>query len=335
METVTNSVKKSGRNGYRSELIVFDHLRPFIVRFVFNYNSECTKKAYTSDLLDFFKWFGKRADSSPSMIHPKEVLEIHGIAWKSLLLQKYSQRSVNRKLAVLSAFFSFLEMEKIIDSNPMRRVRRLPNPKEYSTRDLSDQEILNGIAKVIETKNIVHIMIIYLFIYTGLRCSEVLSLTFGDIISIDGENFFKITTKGAKERIVFINHSLNEKIIDFNKYILACSRAELNFDIHSVFLVQNKNHFVFYREGYLEHKFLTKRSSIKTVYSVLEKYFGSGVRPHMLRSTVIGHLIDKGSPIHTIASFVGHTDIKTTNSYYQRRISLKKNAGREIDWGHH
>jgi integrase/recombinase XerD len=324
-----------GKDNFRSHLVRYDSMRPYLVRFIYNYHSEGTKKAYRSDLLDFLKWFSRRADSEPSKIKPSDVEEIHIIAWKNILLQKYSKRSINRKLAALSAFFRFLETDRAVISSPVNRVKRLPNPKEFSTRDLSDLEVKTGIENVLNSRNIRHIIVVYIFVYTGLRCSEAMSLTFNNIVNIDGENYFKVITKGSKERLIFINANLYEKIIDYRDYINASlikkGAVDLSF-VDDTYLIQSRVNLNFSKEIKENLKNLLKRCSITTVYLILEKYFGKGARPHQFRSTVIGHLIDKGISLNIIADFCGHADIKTTSAYYQRRISFKKNAGREIDW---
>ena len=331
---VTNPIiqRDSAEKKFKSEIIRFSKLRAYIVRFIYNYNSPCTRRTYSEDILSFLNYFERRSDYPPQEICFSSVEEIHVMAWKNNLMTKISNRSVNRKLSTLSSFFRFLIFEKVISSNPVSRIRRFPQPKEFSTKDFSDEQTRSGILKADESRNIRHIIVVYLLVYTGLRSAEVLSLRCGDIVEIEGEKYLKVTTKGSKERLIFINKNLLNKIEDFGDYINSVRNSNgLSFlDIDSVKLVQSRESL----------KMVTGTSSgeiivsptEKTLYKILTKYFNSS-SPHRHRSTVIGHLIDRGVDMNAVASFCGHSDIKTTSKYYQRKVSLKKNAAREIDWG--
>ena len=144
-----------------------------------------------------------------------------------------------------------------------------------------------------EITNPVYRMALTLIYACGLRISEAIRLTVGDI---DGKRQLLrvVNGKGGKDRYVHLaNHPL-ELLRDY------CRRH----GIHSGFLFPHKSRHI--GADNLERAFK-------------EALRGSGVTkvatPHTLRHSFATHLLEKGEDIRVIKDLLGHSSIKTTVIY--------------------
>ena len=140
---------------------------------------------------------------------------------------------------------------------------------------------------------------------TGLRISELLSLTLNDIDTINAT--VRCIGKGNKERIVPINDYIIESL---NIYLSV--RGILLKDKNTKELFLNKNGDKLDRKGF--NKILDKL--------LLEKGINKKVTPHTLRHSFATHLLEYGADLRVIQELLGHSDISTTTIY--THISNKK-----------
>ena len=133
---------------------------------------------------------------------------------------------------------------------------------------------------------------------TGLRISELLSLTLNDIDTINAT--VRCVGKGDKERIVPINDYIIESLNDYLKV-----RSELlkNKNTKELFLNKDGNNLT--RKGFF--KLLKKM--------LLEKGLNPNVSPHTLRHSFATHLLEYGADLRVIQEMLGHSDISTTRIY--------------------
>lgn len=140
---------------------------------------------------------------------------------------------------------------------------------------------------------------------TGLRVSELISLTLNDIDIINCT--LRCMGKGSKERIV----PINEYIIEYlEKYLDERPKLEKNAKYREVFL---NNH----------GKPITRQGFFKILKKILrEKGLNTNVSPHTLRHSFATHLLENGADLRLIQEMLGHSDISTTKIY--THISNKK-----------
>lgn len=69
------------------------------------------------------------------------------------------------------------------------------------------------------------------------------------------------------------------------------------------------------------------------VQRLVEKRAGDGTKPHDLRRTFVGLLLDAGVDISTVAELAGHAQVQTTARYDRRGEDRKKDAIKKIDIG--
>ncbi|MEM2909331.1 MAG: tyrosine-type recombinase/integrase [Candidatus Bilamarchaeaceae archaeon] len=153
---------------------------------------------------------------------------------------------------------------------------------------LSKEEI----NKMIEaTNNLKHKLVIMFLYYAGLRLDEVRNLKWEDI-DFDREIIHLKTTKGDKERIVF----LHKKLIDMLKMYGTKEEGLI---------------FVSQREGKYNKR------TIQQIVKSASKRAGikKNITPHMLRRSFATHLLESGADIRYIHQLLGHKDLKTTQIY--------------------
>jgi integrase/recombinase XerD len=130
-----------------------------------------------------------------------------------------------------------------------------------------------------------------LALYSGLRLSELISLTFNDLIP--GELVLHIRdSKGGKSRWVSIDLATAQLI---RGYMVACNCPERGEDIFT----------------------MSGRTYQRMVQDIAEraKIDRIKVTPHVLRHTNITMLLDAGMPIEKVMLHAGHEDIRTTMLY--------------------
>jgi integrase len=94
--------------------------------------------------------------------------------------EKMSGPTTNRYLAALSAVFTWAVDEQIVDSNPVRQVRR-PKEAGIRVRFLSDEELPRLIAACENSHHPDLLLAVVLALTTGLRQSELLGLTWEQV----------------------------------------------------------------------------------------------------------------------------------------------------------
>lgn len=133
---------------------------------------------------------------------------------------------------------------------------------------------------------------------TGLRISELLSLTLNDIDIINCT--VRCMGKGRKERII----PINDYIIEYLKlYLRQRPKLEKKGKYQELFL---NNH----------GKPITRQGFYKILKGILlVKGLNPEVSPHTLRHSFATHLLENGADLRIIQEMLGHSDISTTKIY--------------------
>ncbi|MDO8661934.1 MAG: tyrosine recombinase XerC [Candidatus Omnitrophota bacterium] len=245
---------------------------------------------YKLDLQDFNKFCGR--------------IDLEKIDY--LLLRKYlavlkeknlGNRSVGRHLSSLRSFFRFLSRESLIKANP---ILMLSSPKldKHLPSFMTEEET----AKLIESAfprdekdelGLRDRAILETFYSSGLRISELVSLSLDDVDSIAG--IVKVLGKGRKERVVPIGEVALAAI---RKYVDKRKKQ-------SSALFLNKN---------------GKRIGTRGVRDIVGKYLKNagiqrGVSPHTFRHSFATHLLNRGADLRTVQELLGHANLSTTQIY--------------------
>ena len=259
-----------------------------------NYSSY-TIDNYNMDLEDFFGFLDKY-----------KITEIKKVDYKILRKylsymdeQKYSNKTISRKLSSLRTFFKFLIKREYIDNNPMTLIS---NPKEEKTlpKYLNYGEIerilqIPNQETVLGLRNACMLELLY---STGIRVSELVSIKLDDIDFYNKK--IKILGKGNKERFVLLGQQCEELL---KKYIKE-SRSILN---------KERNEYLFLNN-------LGKTISVRGVESVIlkiehEACLKFSISPHVFRHTFATHMLDNGADLNSVKELLGHENLNTTAIY--------------------
>lgn len=271
-----------------------------------NLNSK-TIKSYSIDLQQFYTYI----TTKNVVWYEKKSIE----RYIETLHNKYKPKSVKRKIASLKAFFHYLELEEIIDPNPFHKIQLkykepfvLPKTIPINTIEIiisfaySEQE--NCKTKYSKQCALRNTLILELLFATGMRISELCSLTF-DNVNLE-DYVIKIYGKGSKERLIQICNENVQKLL--NTYLSS---------------IKNQSS----EKKYLFINRLGNRLSEQSVRNMISDYANrSGISlhitPHMFRHSFATLLLEEDVDIRYIQQMLGHSSITTTQIY--THISLNK-----------
>ena len=211
-------------------------------------------------------------------------------------------RSQARLLSGLKAFYKYLLIEDVMDTDPTdllegpRLKRKIPEVLNYDEMmrllaaiDLSEQQ---------GTRNRAMLEILYA---CGLRVSELTDLKISNLYLEIG--FIKVIGKNNKERIVPIGA---DAIKHIRLYMESVRRVQNN--IHP----DDENIIFLNRRG-------RKLSRVMVFLIVKKAAKDAGIRkkvsPHTFRHSFATHLIEGGADLKAVQDMLGHESITTTEIY--------------------
>ena len=228
----------------------------------------------------------------------------------SLVSDKISNGTINRKISSLNSYYKFLLKTGQIKINPLNEHKAL---KTKSTIQLpfSENEILNVLNPHNFDKSFEGFrdyLIIDLLYTTGIRRQELVDLKINNI-DIPNKRI-KVLGKRNKERYIPLIDSTIKLI---NKYI------ELRDQLNNI---KTKDAFFLTSKG--------KKIYDNLVYRITKKYFSSfssklKKSPHILRHSFATHLLNNGADLNSVKDLLGHTSLAATQVYTNRSIEeIKK-----------
>lgn len=269
-------------------------------------SSKHTHVAYANDLAQF-EFFLKSFEQEIQLATHIDIRN-----WiVSMMEQKISARSINRKVSALKSFYKFLLRRGEIKKTPLAKVqtpktvKRLPAFVEQTGTD----RLLNDIDFPDNYEGMLAKMVIELLYGTGMRRSELIHLKESDVDSYNSQ--LKVLGKRNKERIIPIHSELRSAI--------------------KVFLEQKKKlKEATADEIYLLTDMKGNKLSERFVYSTVKKYLNlvttvEKKSPHTLRHTYATHLLNNGADINAVKELLGHSSLAATQVYTHNTIDKLKN----------
>ncbi len=199
--------------------------------------------------------------------------------------KRRSPATVNYHLSILSKIFSLATDAELIESNPCFRVKKL-KLNNQRVRVLSGEEetrLLSALGDNESVKNIVTVAL-----HTGMRRGEIFNLKWFDVDFTRG--LIQIQkSKTNRKRIVPINKTVKSMLENLKR----------------------KSEYVF-----PSPKTGGKLTEIKRSFGRAVKTAGiSDFRFHDLRHTAASRMADAGADAFTLATILGHSDIRMTARY--------------------
>lgn len=236
-----------------------------------------------------------------------------------LYKQNFKAKTIKRKIAVLKAFFTYLEFEEILLVSPFRKIKiHIKEPKTLpKIVELQEiRKILNFLYRQkikFQNKNLYQfkalvrdIVIIEILFTTGIRVSEASNIIKNDINIQTG--IIKIKGKGNKERIIQICDKEVKKIL--KEYI---SIFKIQIEKSDFFLINRLGNKI-------------SEQSIRLMIKKYQKQVGlnKNITPHMFRHSFATLLLEEGVDIRYIQHMLGHSSISTTQIYTQVNLKQQK-----------
>ena len=229
----------------------------------------------------------------------------------ALLNEKFTPRSINRKMTTLKSFYRYMFLRARIKKNPCLRLQSLKQEKRLPSF-VQEKEIARALENENETKespfiSIRNKVLIELLYGTGMRRGELCALKDEDLRL--KEATLRIQGKGNKERHV----PLPEKLQNGLKTYLSLRKAQFKQEHFEALLLTEKGNPVYPMLVY------------RIVKNFLQQY--SCVQhksPHVLRHSYATHLLNRGAPLRAIKDLLGHSSLASTQIYTHSNIEKLK-----------
>ncbi|MDR0420451.1 MAG: site-specific tyrosine recombinase XerD [Prevotellaceae bacterium] len=266
-----------------------------------------TIDAYISDVKKLMQFAEKKSN-----LNINDIKEYHIHEFLAELYDNHlDSRTQQRILSGIKSFFSFLELENKLRSNPVELIE-LPKAERKLPDFLTVDEIDRIISSIDLSEQLGHrnAAIIEILYSCGLRVSEVIDLKISNLNFTD--EFIHVIGKGNKERLVPISA---KAIKALNLYI---------DQRNSMFIQRHAEDIIFLnRSG--------KKLTRVAVFGIIKKYARkAGIRknisPHTIRHSFATHLIENGANIRAVQQMLGHQSILTTEIYTHLDQTFIRNA---------
>jgi integrase/recombinase XerC len=266
------------------------------LRYERNY-SAYTVSSYAKDLEQFEAFVEEKEEGSfePDVVDSDLVRN-----WiVSLLDNKISPASVNRKLSSLKSFFKFLVKQGIVSANPLQQVSgpKAPKPLPYFIRENELNLLLDGDGFEADFEGVRNRLILEMLYDTGIRRSELVGIKKTDI-DYDA-SLLKVTGKWNKQRLIPFAQRLKERMLEYT----AIRNHEIGTEGDWFFVRKNGEPlstgmvYIIVKKSLSEISTLSKRS------------------PHVLRHSFATSMLNNGAELNAVKELLGHSSLASTGVY--------------------
>lgn len=214
---------------------------------------------------------------------------------------EWSAKTIQTRLSSLSLFFDWCVKRGHMDTNPTQNIPRPKLPKKIP-RHLSKSEAFTlldwtrNFRYTYKFERLRAVAIISLFVFTGLRLSELLNLRIENV-HFDEKTLFIKSGKGEKDRLIPMSFELIRVLEDYLKDRDRLQKTSPHF-FTSMKYDEPMNYLV-----------------VKRLVEKLRNKSGIHFTPHMLRHTFATLMLEGGCDLFALSKMLGHSDIKTTTIY--------------------
>ena len=247
--------------------------------------SDNTIRAYLGHIGQALDYIGK-AD--------EDITYLDLIDWKASI-SDLSSSTVALKVASIHSYFQFLKNAKVITEDPSEGIKRpeIKNKvKPYMTED--DVKAMIEAARTPRDRAMVRFLV-----STGVRFVEMASITLDQYYTAINNNRVIVlkVTKGSKERGIYINESTEKAIAEY----LATRYDDCPYL------------FASFRRNKLSDNSVSQ--TIKNIGKRAGLPYWNDLSCHCMRAACATIMSDKGVPVATISSTLGHSSLEVTSRY--------------------
>jgi integrase/recombinase XerD len=268
-----------------------------------------TRQAYANALRTWSTWCSEQG------IDLLAVQRAHVERWlRHLEEQRRSPATRAQYLSALSGYYAEAIDLEVIARNPVARIRR-PTTGQDSPRLGLDVEEVRQLLHAAELAGLRDAALASLLLHCGLRVSEALGLTVGDLSTSRGHRTARVLRKGGAVHQVPLPapaaHAVDALLADRG---LAETTGGL-VDAAPLFVDATGRQLDRFDAGRIVRR-LARAASVR-----------KAVSPHSLRHSFVTLALDAGVPLRDVQDSAGHADPKTTRRYDRGRHSLDRFAG--------
>lgn len=227
-----------------------------------------------------------------------------------------SARSRNARLAAIRSFFKYVAINEPQLLHHCQRIIAIPS-KRYEKRaiDYLNQDEIDALIAAPDISTWIgrrDYTLLLLTVQTGLRVSELISLTCGDVVLGTGAHI-RCMGKGRRERATPLRKDCQAAL---HNWLDECSGD------------QSKPLFVSNRGDRLSRDAVERivRKYVDLASRKCPTLKGKRVTPHVLRHTAAMQLLQNGVDRTVIALWLGHESVETTQIYFHADIKMKEKA---------
>ncbi|MGI6722357.1 MAG: site-specific tyrosine recombinase [Anaerovoracaceae bacterium] len=269
--------------------------------------SRNTQIAYKRDVLGFLKFLEKRGTTDVSKADKADIV--------AFLMEKKEKgmtaSTINRKMASIRAYFTFLTRKNIISENPSLDIKA-PRAERRELEYLSVEEVERVLDtpddSLLGTRDRALMELLYA---TGIRVNEVIAANVGDVNLRIG--FFTCPGSAGKARIIPMGRPAREAV---EEYIYEARRelVDENSDEEALFVNYYGNRLT--RQG---------------LWKILKEYgekagLDKKLTPHLLRTSFAVHMVQNGADLKSLQELLGNEDLTATQVY----LSVTKNRIKDV-----
>lgn len=280
--------------------------------------SDLTIIEYERDLTLLFRYLVEHMDFQPEHIYVDSIgrFELSEFLNDQIIINNNSPLTRNRKLYSIRSFLKYIVKLNYLTTNPADQI----DSSKTETRSEPIYMKLEEAKKYLRSVEFVagpyferDIAIIKMFLYAGLRVSELVGLNLTDLDFED--NSIKIFGKGNKERYIPLHIDIIEAILD---YLPHRDQIELK-DVDA--------------EKALFRSRIGTRLTPRAIQQMVKKYAkhskiraADKITPHKLRHTFATMLYQQTKDLRIVQDLLGHSDISTTQIYTHTDKENRKDA---------
>lgn len=229
------------------------------------------------------------------------VTSINVQQWLAVAVEKWSSKTIDKKIWVLRSFYTWAEQQNFISSSPWRLI---VNPKRIKwmprfTPSESQVSLLLSQPDIKFALGIRDRAILELIYATGIRASELVNLKFHHV-SLKQRSII-VMGKGRRERMVIFGE---QALFWLNRYFEIRRQLIANYD------------------SIPSELFISTKSGNGLNYSALRRLVGAyaatarvRLTAHSLRHAFASHMYARGADLRMIQMLLGHASLSSTSIY--------------------
>ncbi len=252
-----------------------------------NGKANATVIAYSKDIEQLSEFLSKRSKTLLAETTPQDLEDFKELLKK----QRYTSKSISRKINSIKSFFRFCLSEGLLDSNPTQEISQ-PKFDQAPPRILSRLEY-RALRDSCRADSRMY-AIVEILLQTGMRISELAGLQLTDI-DLEREVIYIQAQNSREARRIPLNVAAKKAVLD---YLRLRPRAKEK----TLFLTKTCRPFL-----------------VRNIRTAIDRYFRlAGIKDakvNDLRHTFVVEQLKAGTPLVYVSQLVGHKRITTTEKY--------------------